>query len=162
MTKQSLAITMSHPPHAAQKAINPIIRLLLRTPVFGRARKLLMVVSFKGRKTGRQYAIPVSAYQIDNDLYALIQGSWKQNFRDGGATAQVLHDGTTTTMRGELIQDRAAVADIYRRCCETYGVKRAQLLMGMKFRDQQMPSREDLADVVEREHLAAIRFTSST
>jgi hypothetical protein len=161
MTEQSHAITMSHPPHAAQKIINPILRLLLRTPVFGRARRLLMVVSFKGRKTGRPYAIPVSAYQIDNNLYALIQGPWKQNFRDG-ATAEVLHDGKMTTMHGELIQDRAAVADVYRRCCETHGIKRAQLLMGMKFRDQQMPSLDDFAEVVHCEHLAAIRFTSAT
>jgi hypothetical protein len=159
MTEQSHAVTMSHPPRAAQKVINPIMRLLLRTPVLGPAREQLMVISFKGRKTGRQYAIPVSAYQFDNNLYALIFAApWKHNFRDG-ATAQVLHDGKTTTMRGELIQDRAAVADLYRRCCETYGIKTAQRMMGMKFRDQQMPSLEDFSEVIEREHLAAIRFT---
>jgi hypothetical protein len=161
MTAQSYAVTMSHPPRAAQKVISPIMRLLLRTPVLGSAREQLMVISFKGRKTGRQYAIPVSAHQIDNNLYALIAAPWKHNFRDG-ATAQVLHDGKTTTMRGELIQDRAAVADLYRRCCETYGsIKTAQRMMGMKFRDQQMPSLEDFSEVVEREHLAAIQFTSA-
>ena len=123
MTEQSHAITLS-PPRAVQKLVNPIMRLLLRTPVMGAARKQLMVVSFNGRKTGRRYSFPLSAYQIDTDLYALSYAAWTRNFRDH-ATAQVLHDGKTTTMRGELIQDRAAVADLYRRFAESKGVKNA-------------------------------------
>ncbi len=75
------------------------------------------MVSFSGRKTGRQYAVPLSAHRIDNDLYALTGAPWRLNFRDGAA-ALVLHDGKTTTMQGELIQDRSVVADLYRRCAE--------------------------------------------
>ena len=36
----------------------------------GGARKQLMVVSFTGSKSGRQYTLPLSAHRIDNDLYA--------------------------------------------------------------------------------------------
>ena len=61
-----------------------------------------MVLSFTGRKTGRPFTIPVSAHLIDNDLYALTGAAWKQNFR-GGAPAQVVYDGKSTAMRGELI-----------------------------------------------------------
>lgn len=158
MTEQSHAVTVSHPPAAVLRVANPILRLLLRTPLMGAARKQLMVVSFNGRKTGRQYSIPLSAHQVDNDLYALTGAPWKQNFRDGAA-AQVLHDGKTTTMHGELIQDRAVVADLYHRCAESYGVKVAQRTFGMKFRDQRMPTLEDFAEAVKREHLVAIRFS---
>ncbi len=41
--------------------------------------------------------------------------SYKDVWMVGGAAAQVLHDGKTTTMHGELIRDRSAVADLYRR-----------------------------------------------
>jgi hypothetical protein len=160
MTEQSHAITVSPPPPALLRVVNPILRLLLHTPLMGPAGKQLMVVTFKGRKSGRQYSIPVSAHQIDNNLYALTGAPWKQNFRDG-ATAQVLHGGKTTSMRGELIQDRAAVADLYRRSAETYGAKEAARMMGMKFRDQQMPTLEDFTEAVDREHLAGIRFTAA-
>src|ERR1700682_6108660 len=85
MTEQSPAITVSHPPAAILRVVNPILRFLLRTPVMGGARKELMVVSFNGRKTGRQYTIPLSAHRIDNDLYALTGAPWKQNFRDDHA-----------------------------------------------------------------------------
>ena len=161
MTDQSHAIAVSHPPAAVLRVVNPILQFLLRTPVMGAARKQLMVVSFKGRKTGRQYTIPLSAHRIDNDLYALTGAPWKRNFRDG-ATAQVLHDGRTTTMHGELIEDRAVVADLYQRCSESYGVKQAERMLGLKFRDQRMPTLEEFTAAVDQLHLAAIRLTPAT
>jgi hypothetical protein len=161
MTDQSPAVTISHPPDAVLHAVNPVLRFLLRTPVMGGARKSMMVVTFKGRKTGRQYAIPLSAHRIDNDLYALTAAPWRHNFRDGAA-AEVLHDGKTTAMRGELLQDKSVVADLYRRCAESYGVKGAQRMMGLKFRDQRVPTGEEFAEAVDREKLSAIRLTPAT
>lgn len=158
MTEQSPVITESHPPDAVLRVVNPVMRLLLRTPVPNPLRKQLMVVSFAGRKTGRRYSIPLSAHWVDNDLYALTGAAWKRNFR-GGAAAEVLHDGKTTSMRGELIEDRAAVADLYHRAAEAYGAKEAQRAMGLKFRDQQVPALEDFAEAFDRIGLAAIRLT---
>ena len=131
---------------------------LLRTPLAGSARKQLMVLSFTGRKTGRPYSIPLSAHVIDNDLYALTGASWKQNFR-GGAAAEVVYDGKTTAMRGELIRDRATVSDLYLRCAQSYGVQRAQRMIGLKFRDQRIPTLAEFAEAVDRMHLAAVRLT---
>jgi hypothetical protein len=158
MTEQSAAVTVSHPPPAVIKIVNPILRVLLRTPLLGGARQQLMVLSFTGRKTGRRYSVPVSAHRIDDGLYALTGAPWKANFRHG-ATVEVLLDGNTTTMHGELIGDRATVAGLYHRCAESYGAKRAGRSMGLKFRDQQIPSLEDFAQAVDREHLIAIRLT---
>jgi hypothetical protein len=101
-----------------------------------------MVVDFTGRKSGRHYSIPLSAHLIDGVLYALTGAVWKNNFR-GGATATVLHDGKTTKMRGELIADKAHVVDLYLRCVEGYGVKRAERAIGIRFRNHQMPTRDE-------------------
>jgi hypothetical protein len=135
-----------------------MLGFLLRTPLAGPARKQLMVLSFTGRKTGRPYSIPVSAHVIDHDLYALTGAPWKQNFRDG-ATADVIYDGKASAMRGELIRDRAIVSDLFHRCAESYGVQRAQRMIGLKFRDQRIPTREEFAEAVDRMHLGAVRFT---
>lgn len=140
------------------RLVNPVLGFLLRTPLAGPARKQLMVLSFTGRKTGRPYTLPVSAHLIDNELCALTGASWKQNFRDG-ADAQVVYDGKTTAMRGELIRDRAVVSDLFLRCAESYGVQRAQRMIGLKFRDQRIPTREEFAEAVDRLHLGAVRFT---
>ncbi len=158
MTEQSPAVTVSHPPSALLRAVNPVLAALLRTPLAGPARKQMMVVNITGRKTGRRYSIPLSAHRIDNTLYALTSAPWKNNFRDG-ATAEVLHNGKTTTMRGELITDPAVVADLAQRCAQSYGVRRAQSMMGLKFRDKRIPSVEEFAETVRREHIAVIRLT---
>jgi hypothetical protein len=161
MTEQSNAITVSHPPEAFLRVVNPMMKVLLRTPFAGPARNQLMVVNFTGRKSGRHYSIPLSAHLVDGNLYAMAAATWKNNFRDG-APAQVLHNGKTTTMRGELITDKALVADLYSRCAESYGVKRAERAMGLGFRDHQMPTRDQFAEAVEQLNLRAIRFTPAT
>ncbi|OIN82349.1 hypothetical protein [Mycobacterium malmoense] len=158
MAEQSPAIDVSHPPSALLRLVNPVLGFLLRTPLAGPARKQLMVLNFTGRKTGRPYSIPVSAHVVDNDLYALTGASWKQNFRDG-APAKVVYDGKTTAMRGELIRDRAVVSDLYHRCAESYGVRRAQRMIGLKFRDRRIPALDEFAEAVDRLHLVAIRLT---
>jgi hypothetical protein len=158
MAEQSPAVDVGHPPSTLLRLVNPILSFLLRTPLAGPARKQLMVLNFSGRKTGRRYSIPLSAHIIDNDLYALCSATWKLNFR-GGAPAEVVYDGKTTAMHGELIQDSATVSDLYLKCVHAYGVQRAQRMMGVKFRDQQTPTLEDFTEAVGRLHLAAVRLT---
>ncbi|WP_170310489.1 hypothetical protein [Mycolicibacterium sarraceniae] len=158
MADQTAAITPAPPPDAVMRAVNPIMRYLLRTPLVGGLRQQFMVLSFRGRKTGREFAVPVSARHIDGDLYALIGSVWKVNFR-GGASVRVLHDGVERSMRGELVEDQAATASLFHRCAQSYGVKRAQRMMGLRFRDNRVPTLAEFTDAIEVNKLAAIRFT---
>jgi hypothetical protein len=158
MTEQSPAVFVSHPNDTLLRIVNPTLKFLLRTPLAGPARKQLMVLSFKGRKTGKQYSTPVTAHHIDNQLYALAGATWTRNFR-GGAPAEVVYDGKTTPMTGELIEDPAVVAELSHRVAESYGVKQAQRLMGLGFRDQRIPTVEEFKEAAEREHLVAVKLT---
>ena len=159
MTDQSPAVTIGHPPETLLRVANPMVRFMLRTPLAGPLRGQLMVLNFKGRKSGRQFSIPVSAHRIDNALYAIANATWKHNFRDG-ADADVLHDGKTTKMRGEVISDPTVVADLAHRCAESYGVKKAQTMMGLKFRDDRIPTVEEFAEAITREKIVAVKFTA--
>ena len=67
--------------------------------------------------------------------------------------------GKTLAVRGELIQDRSVAAGLYRSLAESYGVKKAERMMGLKFRDKQTPTSEQFAEAIDQLHLAAIRFT---
>jgi hypothetical protein len=158
MTEQQYAIEAGHPPQALLRLVNPILAYLLNTPLLGAMRKQFMVLSFTGRKSGRAFSIPLSAHIIDDDLYALSGAPWKQNFRDG-ARALVVYNKKTTEMRGELVSDRATVADLYKRCADSYGAERAQRMIGLKFRDEQLPTLEEFAEAVDRMHLGAVRLT---
>ena len=157
--EQPPAVTPSHPPSAVLRVVNPLLRRLLGTPVMGGARKQFMVLSFTGRKTGRNYSIPVSAHTIDGYLYALAGAPWTKNFR-GGHTVDVLHAGKTTTMQGELITDPVTVADLTHRAAQTYGAKQAQRVMGLKFRDDTVPTLDEFKAAVQANDLAAIRLSA--
>ncbi|OBI88029.1 hypothetical protein [Mycobacterium asiaticum] len=157
MTEQSYAVDVGHPPSALLRAVNPVLKALLGTPLAGPLRKQLMVLNFTGRKSGKQFSLPVSAHVIDGNLYALAGAAWKYNFK-GGAPAQVVYDGKTTAMRGELLPDGPEIADLYHRCAQSYGPKRAQRMMGLKFRDDAVPTREEFAEAIQRQKLVAIKF----
>lgn len=156
-------ITTSHPNPTLTRLFNPLLTLLLRTPLLGAARNRFMTVSFTGRKTGRHFSVPLSAHLLDDVLYSLTGGNakWKYNFR-GGHEAHVLFDGKTTTMRGELIEDQALITGFYTRVTESYGPKRAARSMGLAFRNNEVPTRDDFSEAIDRLGLRAIRFTPAT
>jgi hypothetical protein len=158
MTEQSPAVSTAHPPETLLKVMNPAVKLLLRTPLAGALGRQMMVLNFKGRKSGRQFSVPVSAHKLDDVLYALANAGWTANFADG-ATADVLHAGNTTPMRGELIRDPATVADLAHRAAQSYGAKAAQRIMGLKFRDDSVPSLAEFTEAAQREKLRAVKFT---
>ena len=60
---------------------------------------------------------------------------------------------------GELIDDSAVVGDLAHRAAQTYGLRRAQRMMGLKFCAGEIPAVTDFAALCEREHYFAIRFT---
>jgi len=135
-----------------------MLRFLLGTPLAGPLRNQLMLLNFNGRKSGRPFSIPVSAHHIDGTLYAIANAGWKHNFT-GGADAEVVYGGKTTKMHGELISDPAVVADLAHRCAQSYGVKKAQTMMGLKFRDNQIPTVDEFKDGLSREKIVAVKFT---
>lgn len=156
MTDQP-AIDAAHPPDAMLAVVNPTLKFLLKTPLGGLIGDF-MLVSFTGRKSGKKYATPVSAHQLDGALYVVLEAQWKHNFRDG-ADAQVSFRGKTRTMRGELITDKAAVAEICERVATSYGAKKAQRQMGMTFRDDRLPTVAEWLDAADRLKIAAIKLS---
>jgi len=61
-------------------------------------------------------------------------------------------------MVGQLIGEPAAVADVAHRVAEAYGAKKAQRSMGLKFREDAVPSVQDFTEASARLGLAAIRL----
>jgi hypothetical protein len=153
-------IEMSHPPQLLLNTVNPVLRTALRVPALGSKLKDFMVVEFTGRKSGRRFAVPVSAHRLDGDLYVILEAGWKHNFTDG-APAEVTHGGKKTPMQGLLIKDPVAVADIVHRVATGYGAKKAQRSMGLKFGTDTVPSLEEFLEATNRLKIAAIRLTSA-
>jgi hypothetical protein len=84
--------------------INVPMRILLRLPFPTPLGGSLMLVSFTGRKTGKQYTQPVSYVPDGDTLLTPGGGKWKLNLREG-EPVRIRLRGREVLARPELIED---------------------------------------------------------
>ena len=101
------------PPILLFKVLNPVMRVLLRSPLQGVVSDRLMLMKVTGRKTGRRYSIPVGYARVGDSLYSGTEGRWARNLR-GGAQVEVLLKGERRRASAELITDVEGMAEAYR------------------------------------------------
>lgn len=92
-----------------QKLYNPIVIRLLRSPLHGVMSGSTMLVTYAGRRSGKEYTTPVSYVRDGNDLLAVgsHEHSWWRNLR-GGARITVRVRGLDIKGVGEAFEDQAA------------------------------------------------------
>jgi len=100
---------MRRPPDAAYKVINPLLGLLLRSPLHGLLGKRLLLLEYTGRKSGKRFRLPVGYVREGREILLVTQSRWKANFRDG-APVRVWLGGESRPAFAELIADEAGVA----------------------------------------------------
>jgi len=99
------------------RIMNPLMIALLRSPVHGLLSRTIMVISFKGRVSSREYSTPVSYYRVDGRIYCFTHAEWWRNFAEGTqvkvlvqgvsmpgqATADVHDQGRKTAILGQML-----------------------------------------------------------
>lgn len=96
------------------RILNPMMEGLLKSPFHAALSGKIMVFSFTGRKSGRQYTTPVSYCFENGTVYCFTHANWWRNL-EGGAPVQL-------RIRGRLLHGRAepVVDDVERK---TAGLK---------------------------------------
>jgi len=86
--------------------INPIVGLLLRSPVHGLWSESLMLITFTGRRTGRVYTTPVRYLESGDAVWVFtsLETKWWKNLR-GGATVTLRIRGEDRPYRAEATAD---------------------------------------------------------
>ena len=83
------------------RAINPLVRLLIRSPLHWLANRRLALITYTGRRSGRNYTIPVG-YQVA-DLQVTITGgsperkAWWRSPTGTGAPVELIVRGRRRT-----------------------------------------------------------------
>jgi F420H(2)-dependent quinone reductase len=90
------------------KAANPLIVGLLRSPLHRLLSYRILVLSFRGRTTGRRFTLPVSYERQGATLLVYTRHGWWKNLR-GGVPVQVVLRGHTLDARAEAVTDPAEV-----------------------------------------------------
>ena len=106
-------VSAALPPAPVLAVLNPLMRLVLRTPA-GRAVPGLALLEFRGRRTGRRYRVPVGLHEVDGVSFVVTPARWRANFA-GGAPAELRNRGRATPVVGTLVRDPDAVAALIRR-----------------------------------------------
>jgi len=103
------AVADARPPKVVLSVINPMLRVLLRTPV-SRAIKPLALLQFDGRRTGRRRSVVVAWHANGGRALVVTPAKWRVNFTDGHG-AEVRWRGQRIDAIGTLITDPEAVAE---------------------------------------------------
>ncbi len=85
-------------------AVNVPMRLILGLPFATPLSNTLMLLRFRGRKTGKLYRQPVSYTQDGDTLLTPGGGKWKLNLREDGAIRVRLR-GRDVQLRPEFVRD---------------------------------------------------------
>lgn len=94
-----------------QGLVNVIIRGMLSAPLLSwAAGKRLITVYAVGRKTGRQYAVPVAYTRHDGSLLVASQYAWLRNLRSG-EPVEIRLSGTRQSADVQVLSDEPAVIE---------------------------------------------------
>lgn len=99
---------------------NPMISALLRSPLHGWLDASTLLVSVRGRRSGRSYTTPVN-YWADGDrltIVSLRQRTWWRNLRSGAEVGLHLRGAARVgwaVVAEDAVQVSAALAEIIRR-----------------------------------------------
>src|SRR4051794_6065270 len=96
------------PPTAALRVINPIARLILRTPI-SRLVTSLALLEFEGRRTGKRRQVAVGWHLIGGQPVVVTPAKWRANFA-GEHVASVRWKGVRADYVGTLEADPDVVA----------------------------------------------------
>lgn len=82
MTQETNVIKQPSPPKFINRALNMLLTGVLRSPLHPLLSGSAIVLSFRGRKTGKTYTFPVGYYAYTGDALVVIPlHSWWKNLR---------------------------------------------------------------------------------
>ena len=135
----------AEPPEALARVVNPVIKVLLRSPLHRPFSRHLMLLAFRGRKTGKTYEVVVGRHELDGALLVPTGTTgrrWRLNFR-GRTSVEVTLEGRRQRGWGELVEEPDEVARVHQLLLDRVGAKNARRL-GLRVNVDREPTEEEL------------------
>ncbi len=96
------------------KIANPFVRLILRSPLHGWMSTVLLLITYRGKKSGREYTLPVQYVQNGSVIYIVPgmpeQKTWWRNLK-GGLPVKLILRGQVVSANGRLLDPQADAAE---------------------------------------------------
>ncbi len=137
--------------------VNPIMRTILRSPARGKMAGMLMLLTFKGRKSGKLYTTPIGYKRTGKDMIEVFTDSpWWVNLK-GGAPVMMLINGKTIKGYAEPVDDKEQLVRSTREFLEKNGVEKA-MHVGLRLKDKRVPSEDELRVILRDRVLIPIKI----
>lgn len=158
------AATRAAKPAQAQSSDPPrwftnLLKYVLRTPLHGIFSKSIMLLVFRGRKTGRVYKTPVSYVREGNVVTAFTDSPWQRNLL-GGAPVTVYLKGKAVKGFAKVIDDRHAVIEALSN--HLRHVRFDAKYYGVSFDAQGQPIREQVERGAQHHVMLKIQLSAPT
>jgi len=128
------------------KIMNPVMKGLLRSPLHRLLDGTLVLLTYTGRKTGRQYTIPIGYFVWgEGELLSFSSARWWTNLR-GSAPLTLLLKGRRVHAVPTVIEEHEAVIDTLEEFIKRLGPRATRRLPIGLPRDRE-PTRDDLRNV---------------
>jgi predicted amino acid racemase len=111
-----------------------------------------------GRRSGRQYDIPVGYHRSHGRLWVFTDSPWRVNLRRGADIEVTLH-AVRTPMRAELEERPEHVAKVYAERIEELGWQTAQRRLGIRIHVGRTPTHEELVEMVRSTGMSIISLS---
>ena len=147
-------VKRSVPPPALVKMGNPLVRMLLGSPLHGVLDDSFLVLHL----TGRRYDIPVGYVDMEGKLAVVTIARWRVNLRGGAGVAVTLR-GHLRPMHALLEEDPASVAVSYQAMINRIGWKKAQRQLGISLPGERAPTLVELNDAAREYGWSVITLT---
>lgn len=91
--------------------VNSAMKFVLRSPIHGLVSKTVLLITFKGRKSGTTYTTPVSYSQSGNQVTIFTHADWWKNLRGDTPIALRLQGRELRGLAEPVFEDEQLIAD---------------------------------------------------
>ena len=119
-------IARKPPPAALVAVANPLVHVVVGTPLGRMLPASITSLRFTGRRTGRPLEVAVLVHDVESGPVVFTERPWRLNFR-GGADVTVVRKGRTIRARGDLVEDPAEVAPAWQAAIRRRGLTKLGL-----------------------------------
>lgn len=152
-------IHRSVPPQRLITALNPLVRLALRSPLHRWLDDAVLILHVVGRRTGCHYDIPVGFVDLGDRLVVVTQHRWRRNLRCGG-DLEVTRFGRRGWMHAELEEHPDPVARTIAEVLTRTGPEGLKRSFGIAIEAGGQPTHDDLSRAAREFDLAIITLTA--
>lgn len=137
--------------------LNKLMSVVLRSPLHRIASRSVMLITFKGRKSGRHYTTPISYARDGDTVLAFTSAKWLRNLAGGAPVTLNIKNKEYRGFAEVVSEDKEAVAEGLR-----YFLNFARFdarIYKVKFDQDGQPNREDCRKAAQGTNMIQIRIS---